>query len=320
LRGKIGYYFSHMLAFVDAVQEMGRSGRWDLPLPGAGETPRRLLMLSQIARRDLAAARIAEAHSDAIAILAEAGAPARVDTLYGVWTTDSPEQPVRAERIADLGWRLHGVKRSCCGARLVSAALVSASAEDSVLLFDVAMDEHVQPQPAEWHTPALAETATCAVSFDTVVIGPESAIGRPDWYLRRAGFWNGTVGPAACWAGGALSLIDAAREFKPKNRDARAHVGAMEACAWQLGAMLDQCGREIDADPEDLSGRARVRALMVRHLIERGCTEVLERFGRATSDHLLVHDERVAKQYAALTLCIRQCQTERDLETIPEPD
>jgi hypothetical protein len=309
-----------MLAFQDSIQEMGRNGRWDLPFPGAGQTPRRLLMLSQIARRDLAAGRIAEAHTDALAILAEAGATPRSDALYGVWTTDSPQEPVRAERIADLGWRLTGVKQSCCGARLVNAVLVSALAEDSVLLFDVAVDENVRPQPAGWHTPALAETGTSAVAFDTVVIGTESAIATPDWYLQRAGFWNGTVGPAACWAGGAMSLIDAAREFKPTQQLARAHLGAMEAVAWQLGAILDQCGREIDDDPEDISQRARVRALMVRHLVERACTEVLERFGRATGEHLLAHDETVAKQYAALTLCIRQYHTERDLETIPDFD
>jgi hypothetical protein len=309
-----------MLAFQDSIQEMGRNGRWDLPLPGAGQTPRRLLMLSQIARRDLAAGRIAEAHNDAIATLAEAGAAARVNALYGVWTTDSFQRPLRAERIADLGWRLHGVKQSCCGAGLVNAALVTAYSEDSVLLFDVAMDEHVQPQPAEWATPALAETQTCPVAFDTVVLGTESEIGGPGWYVRRAGFWHGTVGAAACWAGGAMSLIDAASEFKPKQPFARAHLGAMEAIAWQLGATLDQCGREIDEDPEDVAGRARVRALMVRHLIERACTEVLERFGRATGEDLLAHDATAAKQYAALTLCIRQCQTERELETIPDLD
>lgn len=309
-----------MLAFQDSIQEMGRTGRWDLPLPGSGQTPRRLLMLSQIARRDLAAGRIAEGHTDAIAILAEAGVAARTDALYGVWTADCPDNPLRAERIADLGWRVHGLKQSCCGARLVNAALVTAYAEDAVLLFDVAVDQHVQPQPPDWRTTALAETEISAVSFDTVVIGPDNVIGQPEWYLRRPGFWNGTVGPAACWAGGAMSLIDAAREFKPTWQYARAHLGAMEAIAWQMGATLDQCGREIDDDPEDVSHRARVRALMVRHLIERACTEVLERFGRATSEHLLAYDAAVAKQYAALTLCIRQCQTERDLETIPDFD
>jgi hypothetical protein len=94
-------------------------------------------------------------------------------------------------------------------------------------------------------------------------------------------------------------------------------LGAMEAIAWELGAILDQCGREIDEDPEDVSGRARVRALMVRYLVERACTEILERFGRATGDHFLAHDALVGKQFAGLNLCIRQYQTDRDLETIP---
>lgn len=307
-----------MLAFQNSIQEMGRTGRWDLPLPGTGETPRRLLMLSQIARRDLAAGRLAEAHTDAIAILAEAGVAPRDEALYGVWTADDPEDPVRAERIADLGWRLHGVKRSCCGVRLVNAALITACVDEGVMLFDVGMDEHVQPQPSDWQTPALAEAEIGAVSLDTVVTGVHSAIGAPDWYLRRPGFWNGAVSPAACWAGGAMSLIDAARDLRPTERQARSQLGAMEAIAWELGAILDQCGREIDEDPGDIAGRARVRALMVRHLVERACTEILERFGRATGDHFLAHDALIAKQFAGLNLCIRQSRTDRDLETIPE--
>jgi hypothetical protein len=307
-----------MLAFQASIQEMGRTGRWDLPLPGSGQTPRRLLMLSQIARRDLSAGRIAEGHTDAIAILAEAGVAPRDNALYGVWTCDDPDNPVQAERIADLGWRLHGLKRSCGGARLVNAALVTACAEEGMLLFDVGVDEHVQPQPKDWETPALAEAEIGAVSLDTVVLGIHSAIGAPDWYLRRPGFWSGALGPPACWAGGAMSLIDAARDLRPTEQQTRTHLGAMEAIAWQLGAILDQCGREIDEDPEDISGRARVRALMVRHLVERACTEVMERFGRATGDRFLAHDALVAKQFAGLNLCIRQNQTDRDLETIPE--
>jgi hypothetical protein len=240
----------------NSIQEMGRTGRWDLPLPGTGHTPRRLLMLSQIARRDLAAGRLAEAHTDAIAILAEAGVAPRDGALYGVWTCDDPDSPVRAEQIEE-GWRLRGVKRSCCGARLVNAALITAGVEDGVMLFDVRMDEHVQPQPSDWQTSALAEAGIGDVSLDAVVMGVHSAIGAPNWYLRRPGFWNGAVGPAACWAGGAMSLIDAARELRPTERQARSQLGAMEAIAWELGAILDQCGREIDEDPEDISaGRA----------------------------------------------------------------
>jgi hypothetical protein len=307
-----------MFAFQDSIQEMSRQGRWDLPLPGGGETPRRLLMLSQIARRNLSAGRLAEGHTDAMAILAEAGVPARQHGLYGVWTGDDPDEPVKAERLPELGWRLAGVKRSCCGAQLVNAALVTAQADEALLLFDVRIDEHVQPLPAEWQTPALAEAKISSVRFDTVVLGADSPIGAADWYLRRPGFWHGAVSAAAIWAGGAMSLIDAARELRPTARSAREQLGALEAIAWQLGAILDQCGREIDEDPVDNANRARVRTLIVRHLIERACTEVMERFGRATGDHFLAHDAFVSNQFAALNLCIRQARIDRELETIPD--
>jgi hypothetical protein len=309
-----------MPGFQDSIQAMSREGRWDLPLPGTGQTPRRLLMLSQIARRDLAVGRLAEAHTDAIAILAEAGLTPREDALYGLWTCDDLENPLKAERLPDSGWRLRGLKRSCCGSSLVEAALVTAQVDEGLLLFDVAVDEHVQPQPSDWQTPALAEAQIGAVAIDTVTAGVHSPIGGPDWYLRRTGFWNGTVGLAACWAGGAMSLLDAARDLRPAGRAAREHLGAMEAVAWQLGAVLDQCGREIDEDPEDIGRRARTRALMVRHLVERACTEVLDRFSRATGDHFLAYDGVVAKQFAALTLSIRQDPIDGELDTIPELD
>jgi hypothetical protein len=59
-----------------------------------------------------------------------------------------------------------------------------------------------------------------------------------------------------------------------------------------------------------------VRALKVRHLIEQASMEVLNRFGRATGPQLLAYDAQIARQHMALTLYIRQCHAERDLETI----
>jgi hypothetical protein len=56
---------------------------------------------------------------------------------------------------------------------------------------------------------------------------------------------------------------------------------------------------------------------MVRHLIERMCTDVLDRFGRATGPQMLAFDARVAQRYAELTLYIRQCNAEHDLASIP---
>jgi hypothetical protein len=50
---------------------------------------------------------------------------------------------------------------------------------------------------------------------------------------------------------------------------------------------------------------------------ERMCTDVLDRFGRATGPHLLAFDAQMAQRHAELYLYIRQCHAERDLAAIP---
>ena len=187
------------------------------------------------------------------------------------------------------------------------------------MLLDVALDDTgIRPQPSMWESAAMAEdTDTVAVDFIDVQVPATRGIGRPHWYLSRPGFWHGAIGPAACWAGGALSLIEAAAQLARKYPHSRAQVGALQALGWALNAYLDRTGQEIDADPEDKTGEARTRSLKVRPLIERACTEVLDRFGRATGPQLLAHDAQAARQHAALTFYIRQCHAERDLETIP---
>ncbi len=295
-----------------------RSHAWELPHPGGGATGLRHRALAAIAREDLSLARIAEAHTDARAILAEAGcAPRPGDVLYGVWASDGPQSRVTAQR-RDGHWRLEGLKQYCSGASFCEAALVSAYAGDALLLFDVEIAvPTLRVQASTWATPALGDTATCPVAFHGVAIPDERCIGGANWYLERPGFWHGAIGPAACWAGGSLSLLDALRREGRRDPHALAHWGAIEATSWGMAALLDQAATEIDADPGDHGGTARRRALMLRHLIERGCADVLDRFGRATGPALLAFDDGVARQYAALVLYLRQCHAERDLAKIP---
>jgi hypothetical protein len=310
---------------LEATRELARqlaalriSGELMIPFPGQGATGVRHDMLSGWGRTDLSLARIAEAHTDALAILAEAGSLASRDALYGVWASDGPAGRLTAERSNNGGWRLDGVKQFCSGATFLDAALVTAHDGAGVLLFDVSLrDPGIRAQPSQWKSAGLADTATVAVEFSGVEVEDSKRLGATNWYLQRPGFWHGAVGPAACWAGGALFLVDAATALRRKDPHSRAQLGALQALGWGLHAILEQSGREIDADPQDCAGAARIRALKVRHLIERACTEVLDRFGRATGPQLLAHDERVARQYAALALYIRQCHAERDLETIP---
>jgi hypothetical protein len=274
--------------------------------------------LLAIGRRDLSLARIAEAHVDALAILAEAGRVPREHALYAVWASEAARAPLNAQRCADGEWQLDGLKQYCSGATFVCAALVSARAGDSVLLFDVALDQPgVRVEDSTWATPAFADTATRPVSFTGVRVTSERVLGGDNWYLERPGFWHGAIGPAACWAGGASSLVDAATALDRRDVHSRAHLGAMQAMSWGLGTLLDKAAAEIDADPDDKLQQARPRALKVRHLIERWSTEIMDRFGRATGPQLLAYDPQCARQHMALALYIRQCHAERDLEWIP---
>jgi alkylation response protein AidB-like acyl-CoA dehydrogenase len=289
-----------------------------MPFPGAGNTPERHRTLFRWGTSDLSFARIAEAHTDALAIFSECHQPARSDALYGVWASDAPPSRVTCERLSSGEWRIEGVKQFCSGAAFADAALVTAHHADGLLLFDIPINHpSVVIQPTTWASPAFADTATTAVKFNSLLVSDRDRLGDAGWYLSRPGFWHGSVGPAACWAGGAQSLIDAAVSLNRRDPHSRAHVGALEATAWEFNAILNQAGREIDADPQDRSLTARIRGLKVRHLIERACADVLDRFGRATGPHLLAHDPNVIRQHQALALYIRQCHGERDLAAIP---
>jgi alkylation response protein AidB-like acyl-CoA dehydrogenase len=301
----------------ELIRSLPETAWTDVPLPGSGQTAQRHQALLAFGRTDLSLARIAEAHLDALSILAAAGRVPRPGALYGVWASESPNATVTARPTADGAWQLDGLKQYCSGATLLSAALVTARVDEGVLLFDIALSQSgIRVEASNWQTPAFADTATGPVSFAAVIVSSDRLVGGTNWYLTRPGFWHGAVGPAACWAGGALALVDAAIQWKRRDAHARANVGAMQATAWAMHAYLDKAAAEIDADPEDCGGEAQIRALSARHLIERSCTEIMDRFGRATGPQLLAYDGQIARQYAALTLYIRQCHAERDLEII----
>ena len=305
-----------MNELAERVRALQLQGSLNLPLPAGGHTPQRHAALLEFGRMDLSVARLVEAHTDAVAILAEAGRAGQLNALYGVWASDGPRSRLTADLLPDGRWCVSGSKQYCSGATLLDAALVTAHSEQGLLLFEIPLHlAGVSILPSTWASPAFADTATVPVSFDAVELPASALLGDPGWYLTRPGFWHGAIGPAACWAGGALSLIDAAAALKREDPHSRAHIGALAALAWGCRAILNESGREIDADPHD-SNVARLRALKVRHLIERWCTETLDRFGRATGPQLLAFDDRAVRQHAALTVYIRQCHAERDLEAI----
>jgi alkylation response protein AidB-like acyl-CoA dehydrogenase len=298
------------------LRRLLHEGALDFPLPGAGATHIRHRRLAELAREDVSLARLAEAHTDAVAILAEAGREARLDTLYGVWASEVPHQVLRLE-LRDGNFRVSGTKMFCSGASLVDRALLTARIPAHQLIdLDLRRNSAtISYSDSDWITTAFADTRTATTTFQDAVLHEEDLIGKPNWYLDRPGFWHGACGPAACWAGGAMGLVDYARDHLKGDAHGLAHLGAMQAASWAMQACLEKAGREIDRGPDD-RGASLQRALSLRHIVEHFCYEILQRFGRASGPRPLAFDAAASKRYQEVELYIRQCHAEHDLEIL----
>jgi len=298
------------------LRQLQRDGKLDLPLPGKGETVARHQRLFDIGREDLSLARLAEAHVDAVAILAEAGRRPDPNALYGVWAAETPDQPLRLDRTPS-GLELNGFKAFCTGAGLLDRALVTVSVPDHRIV-DVSLHASTGALSIDgtgWHAGAFSETQTAAVTFGGVAVAAEDVIQERGWYLDRPGFWHGACGPASCWAGGAVGLVDYACSQSRADPHTLAHLGALYADAWGLRAYLDSAGRGIDECPADQES-ARIRALTLRHLVEQACTDVLRRIARTYGPRPLAFDRDISRRYQELDLYVRQSHAERDLERL----
>lgn len=323
--------------FVDALA----AGTVEAPLPGGGRTSARFDVLSAVAEDDLCAARLAEGHLDAVAILAELdGDPVAPGQYWGVWAAEPPGSGLTATRGPD-GWVLNGLKQYCSGAHSCTHALVTATAEDGRRLFAVrtGVPEAVRtgvpeatgtgvpeaetggrgpgcaPVPGTWRAIGMAGSDSPDIRFTDV---PATPVGGVEAYLRRPGFHHGGVGVAACWFGGARAVARVLFTRAEQRADpfTDAHAGAVDLRLYTAGTVLRRAAEEIDLDPLDKAGAAGLRALRVRTLVAEVCSEVLDHVGRATGAGPLCHDERHARAVTDLGVYVRQHHAERDLAAL----
>ncbi len=289
------------------------TGELEFPLPGTGRTAERFAALCAVAEQDLSLARLAEGHADALAVLAELAGPAPGPAdRWGVWAAEPPGEGLTATRVGE-GWELNGLKQYSSGAHSCTHALVTATAEDGRRLFAVRIGPPAcEPVDGSWQAIGMAGSDTPDVRFTAV---PATAVGDVEAYLTRPGFQHGGIGVAACWYGGARAVVRTLREAAAGRPDPHtdAHLGHIDMRLHAVEAVLAQAAAEIDQDPIDLGGGARLRSLRVRTLVEDACTEVLTRVGRATGAGPLCHDVRHARNVADLTVYIRQHHAERNL-------
>ncbi len=301
-------------------------GGLDLPLPGSGATAERLAVLAGIGADDLVVGRLAEAHTDALAVLAELDDPAaEPGVLWGVWGADPPPAPLRAVRDAgsddgaDDGWSLTGPKPWCSGALTCDRALVTAHADDGYRLFAIdPAGPGVTVRPSTWAAAGMAGAGTRDLSLDDV---PARAVGGPGDYLDRLGFWWGAAGVAAVWLGGARRAAGPLRRAAARHRTdlllaALGRVDAAQHAAW---CTLLDVARLADApDPVTAHNppgpqRAAARA---RAAVETAVEVTLLQTARSTGPAPLATDARHAAHVADLGVYVRQSHGDRDLAAL----
>jgi len=292
------------------------SGRLELPLPASGRTAERWERLGLLADDDIVAARIAEAHVDAVAILHELGGkPPESGQLWGVWAAESPYAVLTATAGSSGAVTLSGRKVWCSGAGFCTHALVTARLDDGRRnLFAVPVtDPAVKSLPSTWWNAGMAGSDTRPVQFHNA---HAVAVGDPGDYLNRPGFWHGAIGVAACWLGGARRvsgpLYRCARSESP-DPHSLAHLGAVDAAIAAGDAILAAAATQIDSDPFDRADTAQLVARRVRAVVEQAADEVITRTGRALGPGPLCQDGRHAQRVADLAIYIRQSHAERDL-------
>lgn len=284
------------------------------PLPGSGRTMARFEALALLGRLDLTMARLAEAHADALAILAELGAAAATaGEVWGVWAAEPPTAVVTATREGDT-WALNGRKAWCSGAGICTHALVTGQACDGPRLFAVDLAQPgVRPGESAWATTALAGSDTRDVEFvDATCV----AVGDIGEYVDRPGFWHGAAGVAAVWYGGAVAVADAVRKaaLRGKLDDlGLVHFAGVDVALTAARATLEDAARSFDVDPDDRGDRAAVIARRVRAVVEATVDTVVERAGRALGPAPLAMDPVHTRRVADLQLYVRQSHADWDL-------
>lgn len=303
----------------DAALEFAQKFGESLPLPGQGETARRWAAFSAIAAVDLTVARVLETHTDALAILAEAGEHADAGS-WGVFAAEAPGAVLLASRNEDGTTWLYGTKLWCSLATRLDHALVTACRGTDRMLY--AVDLHgpsVQPDPPSgWVSRGLTDVASASVRFDGTAA---RAVGPPGWYLQRPGFAWGGIGVAACWLGGAQALAATLRaRFKDhvaeRGGEVRAlHLGTVDVALHAADATLRDAAARIDAGTAT-GAAGELLALRVRSVIAQAAELTITQVGHALGPAPLCFDDEHARRVADLQIYLRQHHGERDLAAL----
>jgi alkylation response protein AidB-like acyl-CoA dehydrogenase len=259
---------------------------------------------------------VLEAHTDALAILAEAGEEPPSGSTWGVFAAEAPGARLEAVEQRAGQVSLTGTKPWCSLGADVDRALVTAHLGDDRQLFQVELrrpEVHVRTARG-WVARGLRTVVSVPIEFDHA---PAVAVGDAGWYLTRPGFAWGGIGVAACWYGGAVGVADAVLRAAGKRAGELTawHAGAVDVALHASHCALRDAALAIDAGAVDDPG---LLALRTRAVVAETAERVLQHAAHALGPAPLAFDEAHTARVADLQLYVRQHHAERDLAAIGE--
>lgn len=302
-----------------ALRKALDGGQLELPLPGQGDTARRWSGLAGYGRQDLSLARLAEGHTDAVAILHEAGGKPEPDALYGVWASRASGGGA-VLRHESAGAVLTGTVPFCSGADVLDRAVVVARPEgaggaESDVMIDLSLaDTRVRSLPETWHATGMATSRTLDVELHAVPVDEENHVGPAGFYTTRPGFRLGGAGVAAVWLGGAVGVHDRVLDHlarREADEHQLAHIAAMHVSLVAADNTLACAATTVD---EPHTGPAAAESVDIcRSAVERAACEVLARAPRVTGPGPLSKDPALTRRLSDLEIYVRQHHGEREL-------
>ncbi|MCF5466794.1 acyl-CoA dehydrogenase [Pseudomonas syringae] len=301
-------------ALGECLQALVIEGLDQLPLPAGGQTLERWQALACVAGHDLGLCKLYEGHTDALAIMAELGAPPPEQfSTWGMWAAEPPQARVTLSGTGD-SLRLDGRKAWCSGASAVSHALITVWDEQQrQQLVAVRLDQPgVRITNDGWRAVGMGATGSVEVIFERA---SAERVGEPDGYLNRPGFWQGGIGIAACWFGASRSIAQRLLQQAGKRDEphALAHLGAVDVALYAAAEVLRDAAVHLDNAPTE---NAEVIARRCRAFIEQAADQVIQHVGRAVGAGPYCKDAHFARLIADLPVFLRQSHAERDLAAL----
>jgi alkylation response protein AidB-like acyl-CoA dehydrogenase len=323
----------HDGAFPEAdVAELGRVGLLTAALPrsyGGAELawPDLCEALRRIGSGSLPLGRLYEGHVNALGLVMRYGEPAqkqrfadevRQGQLFGVWNTDDADGLKLVGQPG--GYRLQGRKILASGAGRIVRPLVTATDERGRrLMLLPRFDDAPRADLSQWTAQGMRASATGAVDFSGLDIGPEDILGGDGDYERQPFFSGGAWRFCAVQQGGMETLLELLRQhLRRTGRGGDPHqaarLGEAGIAVETARLWVERAARTAE---EDASSQPPERVVayvnLARLAVERAGLELMELVQRSVGLQAFMRPNPIERVCRDLATYLRQPAPDRAL-------